>query len=188
MTTHPVSPPVPGAPAHLEALGRHFGDLRDGTHGDAVSRQSKERLFHEAVTLLDPYARRVLREFDHEMLRDTGTVEATGVGRTPDGGLAALWTLSWPEQRETDIQPITLMAHYGRGFHHPHLRGATVADWPLNVFTEEQAAAEVPTLRAIASADLHNLVFQRDYRIVPAIVDDRPGQDGRPGPSSRKEA
>jgi hypothetical protein len=32
------------------------------------------------------------------------------------------------------------------------------------------AAAELPTLRAIASADLHNLVFQRDYRIIPAIV------------------
>jgi hypothetical protein len=28
----------------------------------------------------------------------------------------------------------------------------------------------VPVLRAIATADLHNLVFQRDYRIVPAIV------------------
>jgi hypothetical protein len=24
-------------------------------------------------------------------------------------------------------------------------------------------------MRAIASADLHNLVFQRDYRIIPAI-------------------
>jgi hypothetical protein len=28
----------------------------------------------------------------------------------------------------------------------------------------------LPTLRAAASADLHNLVFQRDYRIIPAIV------------------
>ncbi|MFJ9906154.1 hypothetical protein ACIRVK_25230 [Streptomyces sp. NPDC101152] len=43
-------------------------------------------------------------------------------------------------------------------------------DWPLNVFTPEQAAAEVPTLRAIATGDPHNLVFQRDYRIVPAIT------------------
>ena len=31
-------------------------------------------------------------------------------------------------------------------------------------------AAELPTLRAIAAADLHNLVFQLDYRIVPAIT------------------
>lgn len=27
----------------------------------------------------------------------------------------------------------------------------------------------LPNLRAITVADLHNLVFQRDYRIVPAI-------------------
>jgi hypothetical protein len=28
----------------------------------------------------------------------------------------------------------------------------------------------LPALRAMASADLHNLVFQRDYRIIPAIL------------------
>jgi hypothetical protein len=49
----------------------------------------------------------------------------------------------------------------------------TVGDWPLNVFDEEQAAAELATLRATASADIHNLVFQRDYRIIPAIVSGR---------------
>jgi hypothetical protein len=38
------------------------------------------------------------------------------------------------------------------------------------VFDEKQAAAELPTLRAMASADLHNLVFKRDYRIIPAIM------------------
>jgi hypothetical protein len=48
--------------------------------------------------------------------------------------------------------------------------GSTAGDWPLNVFDEGQAAAELPVLRAVASADLHNLVFQRDYRIIPAIV------------------
>jgi hypothetical protein len=42
-----------------------------------------------------------------------------------------------------------------------------------HLFDEEQAAAELPTLRAIASADIHNLVFQRDYRIIPAMVSGR---------------
>jgi hypothetical protein len=56
------------------------------------------------------------------------------------------------------------------GFHHPHLRGATAGTWPLNVFDDEQARAELPVLRAIAAADLHNLVFQRDFRIVPATT------------------
>jgi hypothetical protein len=35
---------------------------------------------------------------------------------------------------------------------------------------EELAAALVPALRAMASAGLRNLVFQRDYRIIAAIV------------------
>lgn len=158
---------------HIDALKRHFGDLRDGTHGtegDTVSRAGKERHFRRAVELIDPCALQVLEEFNTALFYDEGTVEATGLQRTPDGGLGAGWTLSWPEQRQAGIAPITLMTHFGTSFHHPHLRGATVQEWPLNVFTEEQAAAEVPVLRAIATADLHNLVFQRDYRIVPAIV------------------
>jgi hypothetical protein len=61
-----------------------------------------------------------------------------------------------------------LEAYFGAGFHHPHLRGTTVGDWPLNVFSEEDAAAQLSVLRAIASSDLHNLVFRADYRIVPA--------------------
>jgi hypothetical protein len=158
---------------HLAALARHFADLRDGSHGeggDTVSRLGKERHFRRAVELLHPYAVQVLDEFDAVLFLGKGEVDATGVRRTRDGGLGASWTLSWPEQRETEIAPITLLAYYGGGFHHPHLRGATVHDWPLNVFTPEQAEAEVPTLRAIATGDLHNLVFQRDYRIVPAIA------------------
>jgi len=159
------------APAHLRGLLRHFADLRDGTHGDgAVTRADKERLFHAAVTLLDPYARQALAEMNDALLLGTGTITATGVTRLDDGGVAAAWTLAWPEQEQVDIQPITLQAFYGHGFHHPHLRGGTVGDWPLNVFSDVDAAAELPTLRAIAAAELHNLVFQRDWRIVPATI------------------
>jgi hypothetical protein len=67
-----------------------------------------------------------------------------------------------------------LHAFYGAGFHHPHVRGGTVHDWPLNIFTEEQATAKLPTLRAIAAAEVHNLVFQRDYTIIPATVKELP--------------
>jgi hypothetical protein len=169
MSTEPTHPP------HVAALLRHFADLRDGTHGDLRSREDKERLFAEAVTLLDPYARTALREIDEALLLGTGTIDATGVTASPDGGQVASWTLSWPEQRRENIDPITISAFYGRGFHHPHLHGATVGHWPLNVFDAEQAAGELPVLRAIAAADLHNLVFQRDYRIVPATLAGLPG-------------
>jgi hypothetical protein len=154
----------------LPALRRHFEDLRDGTHGGVEARADKEERFADTVVLLCPYARRVLTEIDQDLLNGTGRVDETGLRRTEDGGLAASWTLSWPEQRAAGVRPITLEAHFERGFHHPHLRGATVGEWPLNVFTDQQAAAEVGTLRAIAAADLHNLVFQRDYRLVPAIT------------------
>jgi hypothetical protein len=93
-----------------------------------------------------------------------------GAGNRRDGGVEAIWALSWPEQETAEIGPIVIRAHYGAGAHHPHRQGGTAGDWPLNVFDENQAGAELPALRAIASADLHNLVFQRDYRIIPAIV------------------
>ena len=154
-------------PAYIAGLLRHFADLRDGNHGGATSRSDKEQLFAEAVSLLDPYARQALNEINGDLLLSTGEVTATGV-RHSASGVDSVWALSWPEQRAAGLNPIVIDAFYGSGFHHPHLRGGTVGDWPLNVFTQEQAADELPALRAIAAADLHNLVFQRDYRIVPA--------------------
>jgi hypothetical protein len=163
-------------PEYTAELLRHFADLRDGTHGDAISRRDKERMFTAAVALLDPHARQPLEEISTDLLLGTGEVTATGA-RPRRGGVEAIWALSWPEQQAAGISPIIIRAYYGAGAHHPHLQGGTVGDWPLNVFDKKQAAAELPTLRAIASADLHNLVFQRDYRIIPAIVNGwAPGQ------------
>ncbi len=158
--------------AHNEALVRHFTDLRDGTHGAASARRDKERLYVAAVDLIDPYARQVLEEMNAALLLGAGEVSTTGIQRSPDGGLEAAWALSWAEQRATGINPVLIRSYFGAAFLHPHLQGGTIGDWPLNVFDDEQAAAEVPTLRAIASADIHNLVFELggDYRIVPAVL------------------
>jgi hypothetical protein len=149
-------------------LLRHFADLRDGTHGGASSRHDKELFFAAAVPLLDPYARQSLEEINAALLLGTGEVTATGLRR--NGGAEAIWALSWPVQQAAGLSPVVIRAYYGAAAHHPHLGGGTVGDWPLNVFDDQQAAAQLPTLRAVASADLHNLVFQRDYRIIPAIV------------------
>ena len=148
--------PESAIPAYITSLIRHFEDLRDGTHGGSASRKDKEAHFEKAVQLLSPVARQVLTE--------------TGLCRTADGGLNASWVLSWPEQREIGIEPIMLQAYFGGGFHHPHLRGTTVHDWPLNVFSDEDAAEQLSVLRAIASSDLHNLVYRADYRIVPVVT------------------
>jgi hypothetical protein len=159
-------------PEYTAALLRHFADLRDGTHGGATSREDKERRYEEAVALLDPYARQALAEINTYLLLGTGAVSATGVQRSTHGGVDAVWALSWPEQQAAGINPIVIRAYFGLGFLHPHLQSGTVGDWPLNVFDEEQAAAELPTLRAMAAADLHNLVFQLggDIRVIPATI------------------
>src|SRR6202167_4462061 len=162
--------PESAIPAYITSLIRHFEDLRDGTHGGSESRKDKEAHFEKAVQLLAPVARQVLTEVNTSLLLDTGQVTETGLERTADGGLNASWGLSWPEQRSAGVQPILLQAYFGGGFHHPHLRGTTVQDWPLNVFSDEDAAAQLPILRAIASSDLHNLVCRADYGIVPAVT------------------
>jgi hypothetical protein len=156
---------------HTGALLRHFADLRDGTHGGASSRREKDRLFTAAVALLDPHARQAFEEINAELLLDTGDITATGVRRSPTTTLAAVWELSWPEQRAARIKPIVIRAYFGVGSPHPHLQGGTVGDWPLNVFDEQQAAAELPTVRVIAAGEIHNLVFQTggDSRIIPAL-------------------
>ena len=164
--------PRTAPPASASALLRHFADLRDGTHGGASSRGAKERLFVAAVPLLDPYARQALEEINTYLLLGTGEVTATGIRRSADGGIDAVWGLSWPEQRAAGIKPIVIRGYFGSQFHHPHLQGGSVGDWPLNVYDVQQAATELPTLRAIAAADLHNLVLQLggDVRIIPATV------------------
>jgi hypothetical protein len=160
---------VSAHPEYIAALLRHFVDLREGTHGGVTSRRDKERLFIAAVTLLDPQARKALAEINTHLLLGTGEVAATGVRNGRDG-VDAVWALSWPEQRAAGVRPIVIRAFYAAGAHHPHLQGGTVGDWPLNVFDTAQAAALLPTLRDIASAEIHNLVFQADYRIIPAVV------------------
>ena len=162
--------PESAIPAYITSLIRHFEDLRDGTHGGSASRKDKEAHFEKEVQLLAPVARQVLTEMNTSLLLDTGQLTETGLRRTADGGVNASWTLSWPEQRAAGVQPIVLQAYFGAGFHHPHLRGTTVHDWPLNVFSDEDAAAQLSILRAIASSDLHNLVYRADYRIVPAVT------------------
>jgi len=149
---------------------RHFIDLRDGVHGDAVSRRDKEALFAREVELLSPIARQALNEVNTYLLLDSGTVNETGLERSADGGMSATWQLTWPEQQVVGVPPIVLHAYFGASFHHPHLRGGTVGDWPLNVLSVQDATDQLPILRAIATADLHNLVSKADYRIIPAVT------------------
>ena len=157
-------------PGHLTALMRHFIALRDGTHGRSAGRPDKEAHFAHAVELLAPVARQALDEINSHLLLNTGKIVATGLQRDADGSMSASLDLVWPEQQTAGVAPVSLYAYYGIGFTHAHMRGSTVRDWPLNVFTVNDARDQLPILRAIATSDLHNLVFQSDYRIIPAVT------------------
>lgn len=160
------------APAPLVALARHVQDLRDGTHGGVEPRADKEALFERAVDWLAPVAWDVLAEVNDLLLLSRGELSDSDTHREDDGTLARTWTLSWPDQVERGLTPVTLRAWFGAGFHHPHLRGATVQDWPLNVYSRDDAVDMLPVLRSVVAADVHNLVFQADWRIIPAARTD----------------
>ncbi|MGO2514691.1 MAG: hypothetical protein ACTH8X_00915 [Corynebacterium variabile] len=172
--------PTTTNPAPIDALLRHFGDLRDGNHFGHVTRAGKESAFAVAAKLLDAPATRVLEELNTHLLCGTGQVDTTGLHRDERGGPLAAWLLTWPEQRAARLAPVSIIATYGTGFHHPHLRGATVQEWPLNVATPEHAEELIPVLRTIAAGDLHNLVFQTggDWRIIPAMFPEN-AHDGK---------
>jgi len=93
----------PPIPANVTSLIRHFSDLRDGVHGGATSRRDKEARFAEEVDLLAPVATKALGEVNTYLLLDSGTVSATGLRRSADGGMSAAWELSWPEQRNVRV-------------------------------------------------------------------------------------
>ncbi|UQN07982.1 hypothetical protein [Deinococcus sp. QL22] len=161
---------LPTSPA-FQALLRHFTDLRDGRHGGCANRHDKEQLFRREILRLDPVVREVFAELNTALLLRTGVVEFNAVQRDTSGGLVASWTLSWPEQEHAGLPPVMLLGVSGWGFHHPHLRAATVGEWPLNVYSDEQAWAERDVLRAIVAGELHNLVFQLggNIRLIPAL-------------------
>jgi hypothetical protein len=161
-------------PAHVVGLLRHFRDLRDGTHDGVAARADKEASFARAVTYLAPVARQALHEINDHLLAGTGSVVESGMQRGPEGSWAS-WSLTWPEQQQAGVAAVELRAHFDTGFHHPHLRGATVGEWPLNVFSDEDAVEQLPVLRTIAAADLHNVVFRADYRLATRVTQEHSG-------------
>lgn len=53
-------------------------------------------------------------------------------------------------------------------------RAAMVCGWPLNVVSAQDADEQLLTLRAIATADLHNRVLRAEVHIIPAVMPERP--------------
>lgn len=154
---------------------RHLQDLRSGTYEGAREWPERVQVFRRAVTLLDPVVRRILDETNTVFLRGGGAVHHHA-GDDRDGGAYAHWELSWPEQRDATargggrVEPIQVIAVFGRGNTHPHLRGAVAGMWPCQVVDQADAERQEPILRAIVESELHERIFQGTWRVIPAFA------------------
>lgn len=165
-----------------EDMLRHLQDLRSRTYEGAKEWPERVAVFRRAVELLDPVVREVLSELSRQFLGGAATVHFR-TGEDRDGGVFAHWEMSWRQQREAPahdghrVEPVQIMALFGRGATHPHLRGAVTGMWPCQVTSEEDARRQAPILRAIAEAELHERIAQGSWELIPAFA-----QSGRVRP------
>jgi hypothetical protein len=156
---------------------RHLSDLRSGTYEGAVHWPDRVRVFWQAVSLLDPVVRRIREQANTAFLWGGGTINHR-VGEDRDGGAYAHWELSWPGQRHATarhggrVEPVQVIAVFGRGNTHPHLRGAVAGMWPCQVTGAADAERQEPILRAIVECELHERIFQGSWRVIPAFADE----------------
>jgi hypothetical protein len=169
-------------PPRAADIFRHLSDLRSGTYEGARQWPERVRVYRRAVSLLDPVVRRILEQTNAAFLRRGGTIRHVA-GEDRDGGAYAHWELSWPEQRRASarhggrVEPVQVIAVFGRDNTHPHLRGAVAGMWPCQVTDEQDAERQEPILRAIVECELHQRIFQGTWRVIPAFA----GQDADSG-------
>jgi hypothetical protein len=158
-----------------EDLMRHLADLVTRTYEGAESWVNRVAVFHRAVQLLDPVIRGVFEEADAAFLENTGEITRYSVEQG-DGSIGEHWELSWPRQREATsrhggpVGPVQVIAWFRRDFNHAHLRGSTAGDWPLQVTSTEDAQRQLPIVRAIVEAELHQKIYEGRYAVMPVAV------------------
>jgi len=162
-------------PPRAAGIFRHLSDLRSGSYEGARQWPERVRVFRGAVSLLDPVVRRVLEQASTAFLRGGGTIRHVA-GEDRDGGAYAHWELSWPGQRHASarhggrVEPVQMIAVFGRGSTHPHLRGAVAGMWPCQVTDEQDAERQEPILAAIVECELHQRIFQGTRQVIPAVA------------------
>jgi hypothetical protein len=167
---HPQSTSI-----RADDLFRHLQDLRNGTYERAHSRSAKEELYRKGIELLTPVAIALLEEANSLFLQNTGEIRVIGPKDDGSGGLETRFELSWPEQRAAQVtrgpleplQPVRLVVNYSQGFLHPHLAGSTVGYWPFQVRNQADAERQKGILAAIIELELHQRIFETDWRILP---------------------
>ena len=156
-------------------LLRHLQDLRTGTYEGVQSRGEKEDVYRRGIELLRPVAVAILEEANTMFLRGSGSIQVIGPGDDGSGGLETRFELSWPEQRAGQVtrgprgplQPVRIIVNYSQGFLHPHLSGSSAGYWPFQVTSQADAERQKGILAAIVELELHQRIFETDWRIIP---------------------
>jgi hypothetical protein len=169
-----MSHPIPSK-VRSDDLLRHLQDLRSGTYEGAMSRGAKEVVYREGINLLNSVAVEILKEANTLFLKGTGNVQIIGPEEDGYGGLVTRFELTWPEQRAAQVmrgpkgplQPVRIVVNYSKGELHPHLSGTTAGFWPFQVTSAADAARQKGILAAIVELELHQRIFETDWRILP---------------------
>jgi hypothetical protein len=165
----------------LDGIQRHLEDLKEDAY-EGASGTARHARYVAAFELLTPVAVDVLQQVNASLLRGTGDVSVRAPGPDGNGGLIGSWLLSWPELSESSsrltgepLQLVTISAVFPPGFTHPHLvaggpvdpRAVSLAAWPMQVTSGEDAEQQRPVLWAIATAEVHDRIYQSSWRIIP---------------------
>jgi hypothetical protein len=171
---HAMNHPNPTT-IRADDLLRHLQDLRTGAYEGARTRSAKEALYRRGVEFLTPIAATILEEANTLFLHGTGNVHIIGPEDDGLGGLVTRFELSWPEQRAAQdthepygsLKPVCIVVNYSQDFLHPHLSGSDAGYWPFQVTSEADAERQRGVLAAIVELELHQRVFETDWRILP---------------------
>jgi hypothetical protein len=158
-----------------EDLLRHLQDLRAGAFEGVERRHAKEEVYRRGVELLRPVAVETLEEANTLFLNGTGEVQIVGPESDGAFGLVTRFELSWPEQRAARVTrggrgplpPVRIVVNFSHAFLHPHLSGSAAGSWPFQVTSAADAERQRGVLAAIVELELHERVFQTDWRILP---------------------
>jgi hypothetical protein len=165
----------------IDGIERHLEDLRRNAY-EGVSGVDRHALYVAAFELLTPVAVDVLQQMTVSLLRGKGEVSVRAPGPDGDGGSIGSWLLTWPELSTSTsrftgerLQPVTISAVFPPGFTHPHIvaggpvnpRAESLNAWPMQVTSAQDAEQQRPLLWAIATAEVHDRIYQSSWHVIP---------------------
>jgi hypothetical protein len=165
----------------IDGIERHREDLKKDAY-EGASGAARHARYVAAFGLVTPIAVDVLQQLNASLLGGSGDVSVQAPGPDGKGGQIGSWRLTWPALSESSsrftgepLQPVTISAVFLSGFTHPHLvagasvdpRASSLVAWPMQVTSREDAEQQRPVLWAIATAEVHDRIYQSSWRLIP---------------------